>query len=74
MATDYRDESEFASKDHSIAEIAGAIRHKKYGRDVREAIAQGFEKINTELVRIDQKNRKLQKALELSDDDLNNLF
>lgn len=43
MATDYRDDTAFTDTDHTMAQIAEAIRHKKYGKDVREAIAQGFE-------------------------------
>lgn len=38
VAIDYRDESGFSQANHSMAEIAEAIRHKKYGRDVREAM------------------------------------
>lgn len=30
----------------TFAEIGEAIRHKKYGSDMREAIAQGFEYFN----------------------------
>lgn len=43
MAVDYRDEKPFDDSEHTMEEIAEAIRHKMYGKDVREAIAQGFE-------------------------------
>ena len=33
----------------SMKEIADAIRHKGYGKDVREAIAQGFETIEKDV-------------------------
>ena len=55
---------------HSMQEVADAIRHKGYGKDVREAIAQGFENLDKHLGSIekqieDQKNQK---------DTLDNLF
>ena len=42
---DYRDETSFEPDNHTMDEIAEAIRHKKYGAYVREAIAEGFELI-----------------------------
>ena len=49
MAASYRDETAFGDGQHNMAEIAEAIRHKKYGKDVREAIAQGFELMYAEI-------------------------
>lgn len=73
MASEAYDYEPFDNTDHTMKQIADAIRHKGYGKDVREAIAQGFEKIDSDLARITLKNKQLQKAIGLSDDDLNNL-
>ena len=43
MASETYDYESFSETDHSMKEIADAIRHKGYGKDVREAIAQGME-------------------------------
>ena len=43
VAVSYRDDTPFDDSDHTMKQIAEAIRHKMYGVDVREAIAQGFE-------------------------------
>ena len=45
MNVEYRDESEFSNELHSVSQIADALRHKKFGKDVREAIAQAVEKL-----------------------------
>ncbi|PWT34769.1 hypothetical protein DKZ22_05900 [Limosilactobacillus reuteri] len=73
VASETYDYEPFDNTDHTMKQIADAIRHKGYGKDVREAIAQGFEKIDSDLARITIKNKQLQNALGLSDDDLNNL-
>ena len=39
----YGDDDTHITGQITFAQIAEAIRHKKYGRDMREAIAQGFE-------------------------------
>lgn len=39
----YGDDDTHITGQITSAQIAEAIRHKKYGRDMREAIAQGFE-------------------------------
>lgn len=39
----YGDDDTHITGKITSAQIAEAIRHKKYGRDMREAIAQGFE-------------------------------
>ncbi len=39
----YGDDDTHITGKITFAQIAEALRHKKYGRDMREAIAQGFE-------------------------------
>ena len=39
----YGDDDTHITGKITFSQIAEAIRHKKYGRDMREAIAQGFE-------------------------------
>ena len=43
MMSNYFDNSHIDGKQLTPQQIADAIRHKKFGVDVREAIAQGFE-------------------------------
>lgn len=43
MASETYDYEQFDKTEHSMKQIADAIRHKGYGKDVREAIAQGME-------------------------------
>ncbi|WP_231117465.1 hypothetical protein [Limosilactobacillus reuteri] len=43
MASETYDYEPFDNMDHTMKQIADAIRHKGYGKDVREAIAQGME-------------------------------
>ncbi|UUW67878.1 hypothetical protein [Limosilactobacillus reuteri] len=43
MASEAYDYEPFDNTDHTMKQIADAIRHKGYGKDVREAIAQGME-------------------------------
>lgn len=45
MTVEYRDDSKFSNELHSVYQIADALRHKKFGKDVREAIAQAVEKL-----------------------------
>lgn len=42
---EYRDETPFTNDLHTLQQIADALRHKKFGKDVREAIAQAVEKL-----------------------------
>lgn len=42
MASETYDYDPFDNTEHSMKQIADAIRHKGYGKDVREAIAQGI--------------------------------
>lgn len=45
MTVEYRDETPFTNDLHTLQQIADALRHKKFGKDVREAIAQAVEKL-----------------------------
>lgn len=53
MAANYRDDTPFNDSDHTMKQIAEAIRHKMYGVDVREAIAQGFELMYTKIAELE---------------------
>lgn len=46
MTVEYRDETPFTGDSHTPTELANAIRTKKYGKDVREPIAQLSEKLS----------------------------
>ena len=50
MAVGYRDETPFTGDNHTPTELANAIRTKKYGKDVREPIAQAVEKISKSVI------------------------
>lgn len=45
MTVEYRDETPFTNDLHTLQQIADALRHKKFGKDAREAIAQAVEKL-----------------------------
>lgn len=45
MAVNYRDNTPFEGDNHTVGELAKAIRTKMYGVDVREPIAQAVEKM-----------------------------
>lgn len=45
MAVNYRDNTPFEGDNHTVGELAKAIRTKMYGVDVRESIAQAVEKM-----------------------------
>ena len=49
MASETYDYESFDNTDHTMEQIADAIRHKGYGKDVREAIAQGFATIEKDV-------------------------
>lgn len=49
----YGDDDTHITGQITFSQIAEAIRHKKYGRDMREAIAQGFEQFIGILQRVD---------------------
>lgn len=46
MTVEYRDETPFTGDSHTPTELANAIRTKKYGKDVRESMAQAVEAFN----------------------------
>lgn len=45
MVVEYRDNTPFEGDNHTVGELAKAIRTKMYGVDVRESIAQAVEKM-----------------------------
>lgn len=46
MVVEYRDGTPFTGENHTPTELANAIRTKKYGKDVREPIAQLADKLS----------------------------
>ena len=46
MVVEYRDGTPFTGDNHTPTELANAIRTKKYGKDVREPIAQLADKLS----------------------------
>ena len=50
MTVEYRDETPFKGDNHTPTELANAIRTKKYGKDVREPIAQLSEKLSNAIL------------------------
>ena len=46
MVVEYRDETPFTGDNHTPTELANAIRTKKYGKDVREPIAELADKLS----------------------------
>lgn len=60
VASETYDYEPFLKTDHSMKEIADAIRHKGYGKDVREAIAQGFEYLDKRFDDIEEKMNEQQ--------------
>ena len=73
VASETYDYEPFSEIDHSMKEIADAIRHKGYGKDVREAIAQGFENLDKHLSNV-EKELKQQDKKKSSMDDIFNSF
>lgn len=71
MAASYRDDTPFNDSDHTMKQIAEAIRHKMYGVDVREAIAQGFELMYKKIAELDGDGDNDQNALEKLEKRLN---
>lgn len=64
----------FDKTEHSMKQIADAIRHKGYGKDVREAIAQGFENLDKHLGNIEKELKKQEEKKSTSMDDIFNSF
>ncbi|WP_279126666.1 hypothetical protein [Lactobacillus taiwanensis] len=70
MATNYFDTTHIDGKKLTPEEIGDAIRHKKFGVDVREAVAQGLEycmlqaqkvdTLETEVKNLDERVTKLE--------------
>lgn len=50
----YFDNSHIDGKQLTLQQIADAIRHKKFGVDVREAMAQGLEYCMTQAQKVDK--------------------
>ena len=73
MASETYDYESFDNTDHTMKQIADAIRHKGYGKDVREAIAQGFENLDKHLSNV-EKELKQQDQKKSSMDDIFNSF
>lgn len=74
MASETYDYESFDNTDHTMKQIADAIRHKGYGRDVREAIAQGFENLDKHLSSIEEELKQQEKKKSSSIDDIFNSF
>lgn len=74
MASETYDYESFDNTDHTMKQIADAIRHKGYGKDVREAIAQGFENLDKHLSSIEEELKQQEKKKESSMDDIFNSF
>lgn len=55
----YFDSSHIDGKQLTPQQIADAIRHKKFGVDVREAMAQGLEYCMTQAQKVDKLERDL---------------
>lgn len=60
VASETYDYEPFDNTEHSMKQIADAIRHKGYGKDVREAIAQGFEYLDKRFDDIEEKMNEQQ--------------
>lgn len=70
VANETYDYEPFSETDHSMKEIADAIRYKGYGKDVREAIAQGFENLDKHLSGIEKQIEDIKDQK----DTLNDIF
>lgn len=74
VASEAYDYEPFDNTDHTMKQIADAIRHKGYGKDVREAIAQGFENLDKHLSSIEEELKQQEKKKVSSMDDIFNSF
>lgn len=74
VASEAYDYEPFDNTDHTMKQIADAIRHKGYGKDVREAIAQGFENLDKHLSSIEEELNRQEKKKSSSMDDIFNSF
>lgn len=74
MASETYDYEPFDNTDHTMKQIADAIRHKGYGKDVREAIAQGFENLDKHLSSIEEELKQQEKKNKQDSDFDNHLY
>lgn len=74
VANETYDYEPFPETNHTMKQIADAIRHKGYGKDVREAIAQGFENMDKHLSSIEEELKQQEKKKSSSIDDIFNSF
>lgn len=74
VASETYDYEPFNNTDHTMKQIADAIRHKGYGKDVREAIAQGFENLDKHLSSIEEELKQQEKKKSSPMDDIFNSF
>lgn len=61
MVANYFDNSHIDGKQLTPQQIADAIRHKKFGVDVREAVAQGLEYCMRQAQKLDMLETQVQK-------------
>lgn len=71
VASETYDYEPFDNTEHSMKQIADAIRHKGYGKDVREAIAQGFENLDKHLLNVEEELKQQEKKKSSMDDIFN---
>lgn len=71
VASETYDYEPFNKTEHSMKQIADAIRHKGYGKDVREAIAQGFENLDKHLLNVEEELKQQEKKKSSMDDIFN---
>ena len=76
VANETYDYEPFPETNHTMKQIADAIRHKGYGKDVREAIAQGMESYDRtsgelfkRMNKVEEKTDQEIEAREKGDDD-----
>lgn len=74
VASETYDYEPFDNTDHTMKQIADAIRHKGYGKDVREAIAQGFENLDKHLSSIEEELKQQEKKNKQDSDFDNHLY
>ena len=71
VASETYDYEPFNKTEHSMKQIADAIRHMGYGKDVREAIAQGFENLDKHLLNVEEELKQQEKKKSSMDDIFN---
>ena len=71
VASETYDYEPFNKTEHSMKQIADAIRHKGYGKDVREAFAQGFENLAKHLLNVEEELKQQEKKKSSMDDIFN---